>query len=334
MRKKLSKIIVTGGAGFIGSEFTKQAVKRGCEVVVVDKLTYAGDLKRLEEIKGKYKFYKVDICNRKKMSDVFKKENPQIVVHFAAESHVDRSIKASEEFIETNIKGTYILLEESRNNNIKRFIHISTDEVYGDIKKGKFSESSPLNPSSPYSASKAAADCLVKSYIRTYGFPAIIVRPSNNYGPWQYPEKFIPVVIFKALNKQSIPLYGSGLNKREWLYVSDCADAIFYILEKGKTGEIYNLGSSNEKGNLDVAHTVLKVFRKKRNLIRFVKDRPGHDYRYALNSSKITGIGWRPKVNFETGIIKTANWYKSNYRWLSKKVEGLKQYWKNIYKKP
>ncbi|MBP7089010.1 MAG: dTDP-glucose 4,6-dehydratase [Candidatus Omnitrophica bacterium] len=329
---KNKKILVTGGAGFIGSEFVRQGIKRGYNIVVIDKLTYAGDLARLSSEKERYNFYKSDICNESKVQEVFKKEKPQMVVHFAAETHVDRSILKSSSFIETNIRGTQILLDESRKYEVKKFIHISTDEVYGDIKSGKFSENSPLNPSSPYSASKAAADCLVNSYIRTYDFPAIIVRPSNNYGPWQYPEKFIPVAIFKSSNDSKIPIYAKGLNKREWLYVSDCINAIFLIIKKAKLGQVYNLGSGIEKKNIDVATTILKVLNKPSNLIEFVKDRPGHDYRYALDCSKINKLGWKSKVKFKEGIEKTIGWYENNQIWVKRKTTFLKDYWEKVYK--
>lgn len=696
MRKKLHKILVTGAAGFIGSEFVRQGVKAGHKIVVVDKLTYAGDLERLKNIKGKFSFYKTDICNLTRIEQIFKKEKPQAVIHFSAESHVDRSIHSADSFLETNIKGTHVLLDASRRHNIDKFIQVScydektraltteglktykelkkgdlvfslnpatkrielkpiekvivqqykgdmihfknkridllvtpnhkmflvkphsrnifieaaiesykrsiffmpsghwdgkneeffdlkghgcvktkdllyilgifigdgfvayqeksvktktglprkqfletardtkgrfktikkvseymstcrayrvffdipendkcrkrveevlarmnikyhchkgkagthlyfssrvlmnffaqcgrgaknkhiprwaleyspeylkvlfeglmdsdgyngkiyhtiserlmanicelgiklnfkpsvgkrhsvsfvegrkiegsaycisfgrtmksisrhrnkiinydgniwclkvkdnknfiverngkldfcgnTDEVYGDIKRGKFSETSLINPSSPYSASKAAADCLVKSYVRTYDFPAVIIRPSNNYGPWQYPEKFMPVVIYKALKNQPIPVYGKGLNKREWLYVSDCAKAVFLVLRKGKLGEVYNVGSSTERKNIDVARKVLRILGKPVSLIKFVQDRPGHDYRYALNFSKISRLGWRPEIDFETGVLRTIDWYKENIKWLEKKVKYLKSYWKKVYK--
>lgn len=331
MRKRIYKILVTGGAGFIGSEFVRQGVNKGYKVIVVDKLTYAGDLERLKEIKEKFKFYKVDICNRNEINNIFKKEMPQVIVHFAAESHVDRSILNISTFIETNVKGTQVLLDVARKYNIKRFIHISTDEVYGDIKRGKFTEDSPLNPSSPYSASKAAADCLVKSYIRTYNFPAIIVRPSNNYGPWQYPEKFIPLAIYKVLNDKKIPVYARGLNKREWLYVCDCAEAIFCILRKARLGQIYNVGSGIEMRNIDTANEILKILNRPPRLIQFVKDRPGHDYRYALNCSKVKRIGWGRKVNFTEGIKKTVDWCESNNNWLVSKVKYLRLYWRKVY---
>ncbi|MCD6093869.1 MAG: dTDP-glucose 4,6-dehydratase [Candidatus Omnitrophica bacterium] len=306
------RILVTGGAGFIGSEFVRQIIPEGYKPIVVDKLTYAGDLKRLKEVRGKYKFYKADICNKKKIEEIFAREKPQIIVNFAAETHVDRSIINATPFIETNIKGTQVLLDASEKYKIKKFIHISTDETYGEIKKGRFSEDSPLSPNSPYAASKAAADLLIKAYIRTYKFPAMIIRPCNNYGPWQYPEKFIPVVICKALQNKKIPVYAQGLNKREWLYVADCVAAIALILEKGKIGEIYNVGSGVEKRNIDVARSILRMLGKSENLIQFVKDRPGHDFRYALDSPKIQKLGWKPKVDFYEGLRKTVKWFTSN----------------------
>lgn len=330
---KKSKVLITGGAGFIGSEFVRQAVNKGYNVIIVDKLTYAGDLARLEEIKGKYKFYKTDICNKKGMESVFKKEKPGGVIHFAAESHVDRSIQDASSFIKTNVIGTQILLDASRKWDVSRFIQVSTDEVYGDIRQGEFSEESPINPSSPYSASKAAADCLVNAYVRTYNFPAIIVRPSNNYGPWQYPEKLIPVAIYKGLNNDKIPVYARGLNQREWLYVSDCAQALFLVLRKGKTGQIYNLGSGIEKRNIDVVSKIIKILGRQKSLIQFVKDRPGHDYRYFLNSAKINNLGWNPKTDFERGIQQTVEWYKQNTDWVESKIAYLRSYWKRVYHK-
>ena len=246
----MKSILVTGGAGFIGSEFVRQGVKRGYRIIIVDKLTYAGDLTRLKEVKGKFSFYKEDICHKEALELVFKKEQPQIVVNFAAETHVDRSISYASPFIDTNIKGTQNLLDISRKKKIKKFIHISTDEVYGEIKKGKFSEKSPLKPGNPYAASKAAADLLISTYIRTYKLPVITVRPCNNFGPWQYPEKFIPLAIASVLRSKKIPLYGKGINIREWIYVCDCIDAIFLILKHGKNNEIYNIGTNYEKKNI------------------------------------------------------------------------------------
>jgi dTDP-glucose 4,6-dehydratase len=347
MRKRISKILVTGGAGFIGSAFVRLVLKcpsviARCEtpkqshnsLVVVDKLTYAGDLKRLQEVKGKFKFYKTDICNKKQIDLIFAKEKPEIVVHFAAESHVDRSIEDASVFIDTNIKGTQILLDASRKYGIGRFVHMSTDEVYGDIEKGQFFEHTPLNPSSPYSSSKAAGDLLVKSYIRTFGFPAVIVRPSNNYGPWQYPEKLIPVVIFKALNNQKVPVYAKGLNVREWLYVSDCADAIRLIMEEGKLGATYNLGSGNERRNIDIVKRILDILNKPHSLIQFVQDRPGHDIRYSLNFNKLKQeLGWHSKVSFDSGMRRTVDWYVRNYAWTQKKVRFLEGYWSKVYYK-
>jgi len=340
MSKKTRKILITGGAGFIGSSLVRSVIARSettkqsqsCEVVVVDKLTYAGDLARLVDAKGKFAFYKTDICHKKAMERIFKKEKPSIVLHLAAESHVDRSILGSDEFIETNVRGTQVILDAAKALGVERFVHISTDEVYGDIEKGQFYEHTAFNPSSPYSASKAAADLLVKSYIRTFKFPAIIVRPSNNYGPWQYPEKFIPVIIYKALNDQKIPVYGKGLNVREWLYVSDCADAIRLIMKKGRIGEAYNLGSGYETANIEIVKIILDILRKPHSLIEFVQDRPGHDLRYRLNSDKLRKeLNWKTKHNFEKGIAKTIAWFVKNAGWVEKKSGVLSKYWKKVY---
>lgn len=329
MRKRIPKILITGGAGFIGSAFVKLAAKKGHKPVIIDKLTYAGDLARLGEVRGKYKFYKADICDCKSIRKIFKKEKPGIVVHFAAESHVDRSILDSSPFIETNIKGTQILLDCSRECGINLFIHLSTDEIYGEIEKGSFHEDSPLQPNSPYSASKAAADLLIKAYIRTYNFPAIIVRPSNNYGPWQYPEKFIPRAILMIIKNQKIPVYATGKNVREWLHVEDCAEGIYQIMSKGKIGEVYNLGGNHEKQNIQVAKAVLRALKTDDGMIKFVKDRPGHDIRYRLNSRKISNeLCWLPKVSFEQGIKSTVQWCLDNKAWLLSKWENIS----NLYK--
>ena len=334
MRSKLFRILVTGGAGFIGSEFVRQAVAAGFKVAVVDALTYAGDVERLKEAKAKFDFIKADVTDGKKMAAVFKKFKPSAVVHFAAETHVDRSIQNAVDSLRTNVMGTQTMIELARTFGTERFVHISTDEVYGEIETGHFYETTPLNPSSPYSAAKAAADFLIKSYARTYQFPAIIVRPSNNYGPWQYPEKFVPVVIYKALNDQKIPVYGNGLNVREWLYVSDCASAILAVLKKGKTGETYNIGSGQERTNILVVETLLDILKKPKSLIEFVKDRPGHDLRYALNSDKIRReLKWMPVVQFNDGMKKTVEHYQKNRKWLERKVSFLKTYWKKVYKK-
>jgi len=332
--KSGDRLVVTGGAGFIGSEFVRQAIGRGYDVVVIDKLTYAGDLERLKDVKRQFDFYKIDITDFKKLLRVFKKLKPKIVVNFAAETHVDRSILDAAAYIRTNVVGTQSLAQTARQVGVKRFIHISTDEVYGEIERGQFDETAPLNPSSPYSAGKAAADLLIQAYRRTYQFPVIIVRPSNNYGPWQYPEKFMPVVIYKAMKKQKIPVYAQGLNVREWLYVSDCAQGIMAVMEKGRIGEIYNIGSGLEVKNIDVVNHVLKVLDKPKGLIQFIQDRPGHDFRYSLNFAKIQKeLGWQPKVSFEEGIRRTIVHYQIHKSWLEKKVAYLRPYWKKVYRK-
>jgi len=318
MRKELPKILVTGGAGFIGSEFVRQAVKDGYRVSVVDKLTYAADLARLKEAEGKFKFYLADICDKKRLEGIIAKEGPRAIIHFAAETHVDRSIVNADPFVDTNIRGTKNLLDVAQKFQIHKFIHISTDEVYGEIVRGSFSEASPLEPNSPYAASKAAADLLVRSYIRTYGLPAIIARPSNNYGPWQYPEKLIPLAILRASQNQRVPVYAKGQNRREWLFVSDCIKAVLLILKKGKIGEVYNIGSAQERKNIDVVRKILENLSKPQSLIEFVKDRPGHDLRYSLASGKLKKLGWKPKINFETGIKITVCWYRINKAWLQK----------------
>jgi dTDP-glucose 4,6-dehydratase len=333
------KLLVTGGAGFIGSEFVREGVKRGYEIVVVDKLTYAGDLDRLKEVKentslpGFITFYKADITNKEFIEHIFKTEKPKVVIHFAAESHVDRSILDASPFIKTNVEGTQVLLDVAKDIGVDKFINIATDEVYGELgQEGTFKEDSPLVPNSPYSSSKAAADMLGRAYYKTYKLPVITVRPSNNYGPWQYPEKLIPVVILKALNNEKIPVYGTGQNVREWLYVSDCAEAIFEIMEKGKIGEIYNVGSNQELRNIDVVKTILKILNKKEDLIEFVKDRPGHDFRYSLDTTKIKNeLGWEAKTTFEEGIEKTVKWYIENMAWVEKKLKYLKEYWDKVY---
>ncbi|MCM8826738.1 MAG: GDP-mannose 4,6-dehydratase [Candidatus Omnitrophica bacterium] len=265
------------------------------------------------------------------MESIFKKCNPHIVVHFAAQTHVDSSIISPQPFLKTNILGTAILLDLARKYSIGKFIHISTDEVYGEIGKGKFCEENPLSPSSPYAVSKASCDMLIKSYIRTHQFPAIIVRPSNTYGPWQHPEKFIPFSIYKVLNNEKISLYGRGTNVREWLYVSDCALAIKSVMEKGRVSGIYNVGSGVTKSNIEVAKIILKLLGKSQDFIEFVNDRPGHDLRYCLESSQIKKLGWLPQVSFSQGIKDTVSWYKNNYKWLEKKARYLEVYGKKSY---
>ncbi|MBS1113695.1 MAG: dTDP-glucose 4,6-dehydratase [Nitrospirae bacterium] len=318
----MEKLLITGGAGFIGSEFVRQAVKQGVEIAIIDKLSYAGDLERLKEVEHNFAFHKVDVTNQEAVRQVFKSEKPDTIVHWAAESHVDRSIADPSPFLDTNIKGTLVLLEAARHYGIRRFINISTDEVYGDLKEdGEFREITPLNPSSPYSVSKASADMLGRAYHRTYEVPVITVRPSNNYGPWQYPEKLIPVVIWKALHNKKVPVYARGENIREWLFVADCTDAVFEIVTNGKPGEIYNVGSGEERRNIDVVKMILQILGKSEDQIEFVKDRLGHDFRYSLNSHKIREeIGWKAKVLFDEGIEKTVAWYVDNIDWVKRKL--------------
>ncbi|MFA4889236.1 MAG: dTDP-glucose 4,6-dehydratase [Candidatus Omnitrophota bacterium] len=322
--------LITGGAGFIGSAFVRLfAGKALKKVVIVDKLSYAGDLARLKVAEGRYKFYKADICDEGKIDSIFRRESPDIVLNFAAETHVDRSINSAKAFLESNILGVESLLKSSRKYKVKKFVHLSTDEVYGDTKSGSFSEESVFCPSSPYAASKAAGDLLIKSYIRTYDFPAIIIRPSNNYGPWQYPEKLIPRAILKLFQNKLIPIYAKGKNVREWLYVEDCARGILAILKKGRLGQVYNLGSGLELQNIAVIGLLLKIMRKDRNQFEFVKDRLGHDFRYSLNSAKIRReIGWQPQTTLEDGLRKTVAWAFAQRRWLESKAKEVEQLYK------
>ena len=331
------KLLVTGGAGFIGANFVDYVLKnRDYEIVVCDKLTYAGDMERLRDWINdpRLKFYKVDIVDRNSLDEIFSCEKIGSIIHFAAESHVDRSIQDATPFIDTNVKGTQVLLDLALKYNIERFIHISTDEVYGELgPEGKFTEDMPLNPSSPYSASKAAADLLIKAYIRTHRLPAIIIRPCNNYGPWQYPEKFIPVIIYKAIKNEKIPVYGQGLNVREWLYVEDCCNGILQILEKGKLGEIYNLGSGEERKNIEVVEIILQAINKPESLIEFVSDRLGHDFRYSLDLKKIMKeLCWVPFYYFPEGVEKTIRWNLENREWIERKIQFLKDLWEKVYR--
>ncbi|MBU1125446.1 MAG: dTDP-glucose 4,6-dehydratase [Candidatus Omnitrophica bacterium] len=313
-------ILITGGAGFIGSAFVRLLVRKNIRPIVLDKITYAGDLGRLDQVKGRFTFHKVDICDKKKVKGIFKKARPTLIVHFAAESHVDRSIIDAQAFLRTNIEGTQVLMDAARQVGIKKFLHISTDEVYGDTRRGSFIEDSPLRPSSPYAASKAAADLLIKSYMRTYGFPAIIIRPSNNYGPWQYPEKLIPLAILKASRREEIPLYADGKNMREWLYVEDCVEGILSVVKRGKNGQVYNLGSNEERQNIELVRMLLEIMGRPKTLIKFVKDRPGHDTRYYLDSSKVRrDCGWQPKITLKTGLKLTVRSYLENKSWLLNK---------------
>jgi dTDP-glucose 4,6-dehydratase len=329
------KLLTTGTAGFIGSEFVRQAVEKGHEVIVVDCITYAGDLDRIKSIEGHYKFYETDISDYLQIDKIFVDEKPDAVVHWAAETHVDRSILDSSPFMKTNVLGTHSLLESAKKYGVNKFINIATDEVYGELgETGSFFENTPLEPNSPYSVSKTSADMLGRAYHRTFGTPVITARPSNNYGPWQFPEKLVPVVLLKALHGENIPVYGQGLNVREWLYVSDCADAVMTLLEKAEPGSVYNIGSSQERQNIDVVKRLLSLLGKSDDMIEYVQDRPGHDFRYSLNYDKITTeLGWTPKINFDTGMEKTVNWYLENITWAEKKLDYLRTFWKTVYKK-
>lgn len=331
----MTKILVTGGCGFIGSNFIRYTLnKTDYEIVNLDKLTYAGNLKNLVDIQSnkRYKFYKGDICNYELVSFIVEKEKIDAIINFAAESHVDRSILSSQEFIRTNITGTNILLEVTRQFELEKFVQISTDEVYGSLgPEGKFTEETPLSPNSPYSASKASADLLVKAYNHTYGVPALITRCSNNYGPYQFPEKLIPLMIINALNNKPLPVYGDGMNVRDWIYVEDHCEAILKVFEKGRIGEVYNIGAENEKPNIEIVKLILKELGKDESLITYVKDRPGHDRRYAIDATKIrTELGWKPLHTFETAIKETINWYIQNQTWWKEIISGD---YLNYYKK-
>lgn len=312
--------MVTGGYGFIGSNFIRLVLERTDYTVInLDALTYAGNKNNLKgfEDSDRYTFIRGRIEDFNILNKLADKKI-DAVVNFAAETHVDRSILEPSPFIKTNIIGTYTLLEFCRRVNVEKFIHISTDEVYGSLEsdEGLFSEESPLKPNSPYSASKASADMLVRSYYTTYKLPAIIVRPSNNYGPYQYPEKFIPLSITNLIDDLPVPVYGDGRNIRDWIFVKDCVDGILNVLNHGKIGEVYNISGENEKRNIEVVKLILKMMNKDESYIKFVPDRPGHDYRYALDNSKIRKhIGWKPRTKFEDGIKQTIEWYKSNEWW-------------------
>lgn len=325
------KMIVTGGAGFIGSNFVYYELEKHPEdkVVCLDALTYAGNMSTLcEALKNpQFTFVKADITDRKAVFDLFEKEKPDVIVNFAAESHVDRSIENPAIFLNTNVMGVQNLLDASREFGVRRYHQVSTDEVYGDLPLDRpdllFDENCPIRTSSPYSASKAAADLLTLAYHRTYGMEITLSRCSNNYGPYHFPEKLIPLVITRALADQSVPVYGAGLNVRDWLFVKDHCSAIDLIIRKGKSGEVYNIGGNNEKANIDVVKTVLKILGKSESLIQYVTDRKGHDLRYAINASKIKKeLGWMPETSFEQGIRETVEWYLTHKKWWQEIISG------------
>ncbi len=342
----MKNVLVTGGAGFIGSNFVHLLMEERPDyhITVLDKLTYAGNLKNLDNWKGnpRFKFIKADLSDKLKVEEVFQTNTFDYVVHFAAESHVDRSITGPEVFLQTNIFGTFYLLESIKkywnsDSKDKRFLHVSTDEVYGSLgESGFFTEETPYAPNSPYSASKAASDHLVRAYHHTYHLPVLTTNCSNNYGPYHFPEKLIPLMILNCLREKPLPVYGDGKNIRDWLYVKDHCQAILLVLEKGKLGESYNIGTRNEKNNLEIVETICKKMdehfpeKKPHNrLITYVKDRPGHDFRYAIDPSKIESeLGWKPKYDFDTAIEQTIEWYIQNENWWSEILSGdyLKYY--------
>ncbi len=319
------RILITGGAGFIGSNFVQYLLHQHPEdeIVVLDKLTYAGNLRNLDGAMkdGHFHFVRLDICDAATV-EVLK--SCDAVVHFAAESHVDRSIEDASPFVRTNVEGTWRMVEAGRRNNVGRFLHVSTDEVYGSLGlEGKFSESSPLAPTSPYAASKAASDLVVLSAIKTFGLPAIITRCSNNYGPCQFPEKFIPLMISQALADQPLPVYGDGRNVRDWIHVADHCRALDLILCKGKEGEIYNIGGGCELENIAVARRILRALGRPESLLQFVADRPAHDRRYALDCTKLKNeLGWEPERDFDSGLAETIRWYQENCAWLEETRSG------------
>jgi len=332
-------IIVTGGAGFIGSNFIFYLLENhpDYKIVCLDKLTYAGNLSTLKSVLDRISFEKVDICDRKEVERVFEEYHPDVVVNFAAESHVDRSIETPEVFLQTNIIGTSVLMDACRKYGIERFHQVGTDEVYGDLPLDRpdlfFTELTPLHASSPYSSSKASADLVVMAYGRTYGLPITISRCSNNYGPYQFPEKLIPLMIANALADKPLPVYGEGLNVRDWLYVEDHCKAIDLILQKGRVGEVYNIGGHNEMRNIDIVKLICEALGKPESLITHVRDRQGHDMRYAIDPTKIHNeLGWLPETMFKDGIKKTIDWYLNNKEWWEEIVSGeYKNYYEKMY---
>jgi dTDP-glucose 4,6-dehydratase len=334
----MKNILVTGGAGFIGSNFINYILKErdDFKIINIDKLTYAGNLENLKdsEKKPNYHFVMGDITNYELVDYLFKQFEIKFVINFAAESHVDRSILGSEVFFRTNVIGTNVLLEASRRYEVEKFLQVSTDEVYGSLgPTGLFSETTPLSPNSPYSSSKSGADMMALSFHHTFGLPVVITRCSNNYGPLQFPEKLIPLMIINCMNNKKLPVYGDGLNVRDWIYVIDHNKAIELVLEKGRSGQVYNIGASQEMKNIDIVKLVLKNLGKTEELIEYVKDRPGHDRRYAIDSSKIRGeLGWKPSFRFEEAIVQTIEWYKKNKSWWERIISGeYQKYYETLY---
>lgn len=323
------KLLVTGGAGFIGSNFVIYMLQQypTYEIVNMDALTYAGNLENLKSVENNanYTFIKADIANKEAVEQIFEQHQIEVVVNFAAESHVDRSILEPEVFVNTNVLGTQVLLDAAKKHNVTKFVQVSTDEVYGSLgETGLFTEETPLAPNSPYSASKAGGDLLVRAYHETFGLPVNITRCSNNYGPLQFPEKLIPLMISRALNDEALPVYGDGLNIRDWLYVEDHCSAIDLVIHKGVSGEVYNIGGNNERTNVHIVQKILQELGKPESLISYVDDRPGHDRRYGIDPTKIMNeLGWKPKYNFETGIKETIQWYLANKNWWGRIQSGL-----------
>lgn len=334
----MKHILVTGGAGFIGSNFVRYMLHTHHDYSLInyDALTYAGNLENLESIENnpRYHFIKGDICDRDAVEKLFRQFKIDAVVHFAAESHVDRSILGPAIFVQTNVVGTQVLLDAAQKFSVEKFLHVSTDEVYGSLgADGKFTEETPLHPNSPYSASKASSDLLVLAYCHTFAFPGVVTRCSNNYGPYQFPEKLIPLMIANALNNKPLPVYGDGMNVRDWLYVGDHCSALDVVLHKGKSGEVYNIGGNNEKKNIEIVKLILENLNKPESLIQFVKDRPGHDRRYAIDATKIAEqLGWKPAHTFENGIVETIQWYLDNKPWWQRIISGeYQRYYEQQY---
>ncbi len=318
--REFKTLLVTGGAGFIGSNFIHYMLRKynGYKIINLDKLTYAGNLENLKDIEDivNHRFIKGDICDRNLVDDIFSNNKIDAVVNFAAESHVDRSITDPGVFIQTDVYGVFVLLEAARKYKSKVFLQISTDEVYGSIEKGSFSEEDHLAPNSPYSASKTGAEMIVRSFFKTYQTPILITRTSNNFGPYQYPEKIIPLFVTNLIDGEKVPLYGDGMNVRDWIYVSDNCVALDMVLHKGKIGEVYNIGAGNEKPNVWITRKILEILEKPETMIEPVADRLGHDRRYSINCSKIEKeIGWKPEVNFEEALHRTVHWYVNNEKW-------------------